>query len=162
MPAKPNNTVTDTNPIACRTRTGKKIHRAYSGSSVTWCGVWLRTNASNMQIHLDNTPSCFSPAFCEHCYPNGGTLQNTEIAARHASLGRFEFTGDVRLVDQEGGYAMPGVAIYNFEGRGPEVERDGTGRFARYTGLDEILTEQFGLDAQAGTYRRLKITIEVA
>jgi hypothetical protein len=84
------------------------------------------------------------------------------IAARHAALGRFEFTGDVALIDQEGGYATPVISIYNFEGRGPEVERDGTGRFARYTGLDEILAEQFGLDAHAGTYRRLKITIEVA
>jgi hypothetical protein len=87
-------------------------------------------------------------------------MEGQAIAARHAALGRFEFTGDVTLVDQEGGYAMPGIGIY--EGRGPEVERDGTGRFARYTGLDEILAEQFGLDAHAGTYRRLKITIEVA
>ena len=52
--------------IACRGgRTGRKIHRAYSGSSVTLCGHWMRYNSDNFRIREMQVPkSCL----CEKCF----------------------------------------------------------------------------------------------
>lgn len=70
-------------PILCRTRTGKKVHLAYAGSSVTNCGHWLRVSASAMAFPrkpvLDAlargeeiaNPSSLGPSsliLCEHCF----------------------------------------------------------------------------------------------
>lgn len=52
--------------IACRGgRSGRKIHKAYSGSSVTMCGHWLRHNADNFRVHETHIAK-FN--LCEKCY----------------------------------------------------------------------------------------------
>lgn len=53
--------------IMVRTRTGKKVHRGSDGSSVTCCGVWLRSNGSYFKVdparvhsaQLCDHPQCF-------------------------------------------------------------------------------------------------------
>lgn len=45
--------------IHCTTRTGTRVHLAPRGSSVTACGVWLRTSAGNYLTEQEIT--------CEKC-----------------------------------------------------------------------------------------------
>jgi hypothetical protein len=52
--------------IMVRTRTGTKVHKGSPGSSVTNCGVWLRTNGSRYKV----IPAMVNSAnLCEKCYP---------------------------------------------------------------------------------------------
>lgn len=58
--------------IACKTRSGSKIHVAISpGSSCTDCGVWLKANA----IHFKVRGKVYKKHLCEKCF---GTLR-TEV-----------------------------------------------------------------------------------
>lgn len=71
-------------PLICRTKTGKKLHKAYAGSSVTHCGHWLKVSAIHYQVEKafvvkalekgQNIPnySGLGPKdliLCEHCFP---------------------------------------------------------------------------------------------
>lgn len=48
-----------------RTRTGVKIHTGWGGSSVTGCGVWLRTNGSRMAVASTQVAR---EHLCENCF----------------------------------------------------------------------------------------------
>jgi hypothetical protein len=62
--------------IAVHTRTGRKVHAARPGSSVTFCGHWLRANASGYRVTQADV-SAFGLELCERCYrdahPSGPT-----------------------------------------------------------------------------------------
>lgn len=53
--------------IYCRTATGKKVHKAGSpGTSVTHCGVWLKSSASRFAIKREQAIG--SPHLCGSCF----------------------------------------------------------------------------------------------
>lgn len=91
----------DEKPILVRTRTGKKVHAAYPGSSVTRCGHWLKVNSVAMRFPVAPVlkalerreeqianPSSLGPAtlvLCEHCFPTDRTrtVEYIETAVEH-------------------------------------------------------------------------------
>lgn len=56
-----------TDTIACATRSGRKVHAAHAGSSVTHCGVWLRVGASAYRVRLAQVET-WEYALCEKCF----------------------------------------------------------------------------------------------
>jgi hypothetical protein len=54
--------IPDTKWIACRTRYGNKVHIGSIGGSATFCGVWLRADASHYQVDEKR-----SPVTCRSC-----------------------------------------------------------------------------------------------
>jgi hypothetical protein len=44
--------------IIVRTRYGKEKHWGGSGSSTTWCGVWLKANGSHFRVSGATVPTC--------------------------------------------------------------------------------------------------------
>lgn len=57
--ANPSEAERDAQPLHVRTRYGSKVHLAYAGSSVTFCGVWLRAPAQRFRVD--------APVTCRHC-----------------------------------------------------------------------------------------------
>lgn len=51
--------------ILCRTRTGRKVHAAYAGSSVTRCGHWLRYDSARGRVRLSQVGDYM---LCERCF----------------------------------------------------------------------------------------------
>lgn len=49
----------------CGTRTGKKVHVAHPGSSVTMCGHWMKFNASSYRIRVAQLGD--ERVVCERC-----------------------------------------------------------------------------------------------
>ncbi len=47
-----------------RTRTGTKVHAGSAGSSVTFCGVWLRVNGTHMRVR----GTVAKANLCRSCY----------------------------------------------------------------------------------------------
>ena len=45
-------------------RTGKKVHGALRGNSVTFCGKWLKFEVSNFEVAEAEVE-----ALCERCFP---------------------------------------------------------------------------------------------
>lgn len=67
--------------IFVRTRTGKKIHVSSPGSSVCFCGHWLRVNATRMAVR---TGLVKLEVLCERCAetcPLALRLLSEEVAA---------------------------------------------------------------------------------
>lgn len=55
--------------ITCRTRTGKKIHKAHPTSSVTFCGHWLKVQAFTMKVDITEAELAKANLIkCEHCF----------------------------------------------------------------------------------------------
>jgi hypothetical protein len=81
--------------IICRTRTGKKLHGAHPGSSVTVCGHWLKVDCVAMQVAVEQVlpyiergeavrnNSAIGPAtliLCEHCFPTERSRSAQHVA----------------------------------------------------------------------------------
>lgn len=72
--------------IYCRTRTGTKVHKAHTTSSVTFCGCWLRVQANSMRVDYtlaelnDGGPR---QVLCEHCFSEGEILKPSAPAAKY-------------------------------------------------------------------------------
>jgi len=60
--------------LACRTRSGNKVHRSCLGSTVTDCGVWLKTQSSVFAVK----GKVHRKYLCEKCF---GTKPTTECLA---------------------------------------------------------------------------------
>lgn len=55
--------------IFCRGgRTGKKIHRSSTGSSVLDCGIWLKANCAHFEIRPQDMQRAQAKNLCEKCF----------------------------------------------------------------------------------------------
>lgn len=55
--------------IFCRGgRTGRKIHRSSTGSSVLDCGIWLKANCSHFEIRPADMQRAQAKNLCEKCF----------------------------------------------------------------------------------------------
>lgn len=69
MAASPDDT------IYVATRTGKKLHKASPGSSVTRCGHWLRVDSRQMKVDVTEADlGRMALVLCEHCFSPGERL----------------------------------------------------------------------------------------
>jgi len=53
--------------VAVVTRSGRKVHAAHAGSSVTHCGHWLRTQATGYRVRVGLVEQAGMP-LCERCF----------------------------------------------------------------------------------------------
>lgn len=66
----------ETETIYVSTRTGRKLHKASPGSSVTRCGHWLRVDASTMRVEITEAELAKADLVkCEHCFAPHEFLQ---------------------------------------------------------------------------------------
>lgn len=116
--------------LLVRTRHGKKVHIASEGSSVTYCGVWMKVSAQHMAV---DSNAVQAQHICENCLHNSGAKLNEAPSGRlelreddpgeYVQLPDALGTGiDARLYRNRGILSVVLVGTYSQQPVGPSAE----------------------------------------